>query len=111
MSVPEVSKMNRSVNQPSIKRKENLFFMDDFCKKQKIFTNKDEQFKHKINCSRKLYHVFEKTLNTAFKHCQDLPEVPGMWDFLQPIPRVEDQYEQEKANLKAQKKAAYDKLQ
>ena len=58
-----------SIVKRSPPKQEKLFFMDDFCKKQKIFTNKDEQLLHKINCSKKLYNVFEKSLNNAFKHC------------------------------------------
>ena len=56
--------------------------MDDFCQRAKVFTNKEAQQRHTYEHSRDLNTVYKKSLSTAFKHCKELEEVPGMNSFL-----------------------------
>ena len=56
--------------------------MDDYCKQAKIFTNKSDAAQHRIDHSRKLHRIYEKSLENATKNYPVLPEVFGMDDFL-----------------------------
>jgi len=67
-----------------------LQFMDDFCKQTNIFTNKDDALKHKIDHSRKIHQVYERSLENATKNFPVMPDVFGMDDFLKPLPRDDE---------------------
>lgn len=70
--------------------------MDDFCKQAKIFTNKADASQHRIDHSRKLHKIYEKSLENATKNYPELPEVFGMDDFLR---RDDDDKKSKMSNL------------
>ena len=56
--------------------------MDDYCQQAKVFTNKEAQQRHTYEYNRDENSVYKSSLGVAFKHCKDVEEVPGMYDFL-----------------------------
>ena len=56
--------------------------MEDFCKKQQIFLNSDDQSKHQLIHHKNLYKVYQRTMENAFKNIKVVQEVPRLTDFL-----------------------------
>ena len=52
-------------------------FMDDFCKQANIFTNKDDALKYKVEHSKNLHRIYEKSLENATKAFPYHAEVHG----------------------------------
>lgn len=51
--------------------------MDDFCKQANIFTNKDDALKYKVEHSKNLHKIYEKSLENATKAFPYHAEVHG----------------------------------
>jgi len=62
-----------------------LVFMDDFCKQRQVFLTNDDRLSYTVNKSKSHFGLFKKTVNNAFKHVKEAPEVFGMDTFLKPI--------------------------
>ena len=80
-----------------------LQFMDDFCKMANIFTNEGASLEHRIDHSRKLHKVYEKSLENATKNFPEMPDVFGMNDFLKPLSKIAD--DEKRAKLQKDKEA------
>ena len=61
---------------------EKLTQMDDYCQQAKVFTNKEAQQRHTYEYNRDENQVYKNSLSVAFKHCKDVEEMPGLYDFL-----------------------------
>lgn len=64
---------------------EGLSFMDDFCKERKVFLTNSDKVNYTVSKSKSHFGLFKKTVNNAFKHVKERPEVWGMDTFLEPI--------------------------
>ena len=60
--------------------------MDDFCKQKQVFLTNDDKINYTITKSKSHFGLFKKTVNNAFKHVRERPEVYGMDTFLQSDP-------------------------
>ncbi len=62
--------------------------MDDFCKQKQVFLTNDDKVNYTVNKSKSHFGLFKKTVNNAFKHVKERPEVFGMDVFLQEDAKV-----------------------
>ena len=59
--------------------------MDDFCKERKVFLTNSDKVNYTVTKSKSHFGLFKKTVNNAFKHVKERPEVWGLDTFLEPI--------------------------
>lgn len=64
--------------------------MDDFCKQKQVFLTNDDKIDYTITKSKSHFGLFKKTVNNAFKHVKEYPEVYGMDTFLQEPTKVQN---------------------
>ncbi len=57
--------------------------MDDYCKKEQVFLNKDEELRHNLKKNTALFDLFKKTMTSAFRNVKLHEEVKDLNKFTQ----------------------------
>jgi hypothetical protein len=55
--------------------------MDDYCKKEQVFLNKDEELQHNLKKNAALFELFKKTMTSAFRNVKLHEEVKDLNKF------------------------------